>query len=317
MPKFDAHYYEYELLKINSTFTKKNNIFTTIHKNMCHKSTEYNTTFDDEFIGIMDEIHNNYPLLYLPKFIDELMDGVYDTELVTKNALNSSDDLSYIKKNILGFYGSRHKGRYKKTINLKTANWKNNYDFLLSGCKKYQKLLMSIYYYDFFITFIILYLFYENKIITTEKLKNEIIPFIKKNNIVLPTRNDSFITKNFIIYVEQTNVNKYRDIFKQLLDLKYIGYDYDENIGLINNEQEISRFMFSIIVDNTNIKYSKLCEKIRQKYVILKIIPITKIIDRIINNLVKSNKIKIINGYKAVMPYDNTITLPAVCKKRG
>ena len=122
-------------IQIHSKNYVKNIILETVH----------DIIYEEKFIEIIDKIHNKYPLLFMPTFIEEFVSGVWSKTLIDKYDLNTPFELDYIKTTILKLHGTRKKNADAKSSNLLNNEWRNTYDFLTQYCKKYHLLIMYHY----------------------------------------------------------------------------------------------------------------------------------------------------------------------------
>ncbi|MDI1495502.1 MAG: hypothetical protein K8823_810 [Cenarchaeum symbiont of Oopsacas minuta] len=277
---------------MNSIFSK--NIF----KNSC-KLSNFESSIDDvipneQFIDMMNKLHENWPLLYFPRFIEDFINGVSDNTIIIDYDLNNSDNLNKKIKKILNLNCNRQKGGNSKSINLKNNMWNSIYHALCFQCNKFKIPLKFIYFNDLIISFITFYYFQKNHI---PKLNNFNL-YVKSNLKLLPTRNSNMITQNFCTYLNQISENDFKIIIHQLHDLPYT---------LKNSRDNISANILNILNHDGELQYHKLYTKLIRKHIIFKYVRSHIWMDPIIEQLVESKQILRCNGYAKARPHRDVL----------
>ena len=308
---FDDAYYKNRIFPDKSNIVQDSNSFQKLCKKYNLTETVHDIIYEEKFIEIIDKIHNKYPLLFMPTFIEEFMGGVWSKTLIDKYDLNTPFELDYIKTAILKLHGKRKKNVDAKSLNLLNNEWRNTYDFLTQYCKKYEKLLLMMYYHDLIISIIILHLFSNDRNeIDSNLIIHNIKSIVKENIGLLRISDNKEISDGFITYVDSLTINDYNDIFLHLRNLNHISYNSSKTIKLIKNSNKISEDILQFLDESENgLTYFQLYRKLVGDNLILKLIPSVKLIDMIIKEYEKTEKITRKQGFWIGRPYNDQLFL--------
>ena len=308
---FDDEYYKNRIFPDKPNVLQDSNSFQKLCKKYNLTKTVHDIIYEERFIEIIDKIHNKYPLLFMPTFIEEFIGGVWSKTLIDKYDLNTPFELDYIKTAILKLHGKRKKNVNAKSLNLLNNEWRNTYDFLTQCCKKYEKLLLIMYNHDLIISIIILYLFSnDSDEIDSNLIIQDIKSIVKENIGLLRISDNKEISDGLITYVDSLTSNDYDDIFLHLHNLNHISYNSSKTIKLIKNSNKISEDILQFLDESENgLTYFQLYRKLAGDNLILKLIPSVKLIDMIIKEYEKTEKITRKQGFWIGRPYNDQLFL--------
>ena len=309
MMNLSDEYYENSISENNNPPIKLQK-FEKLCNNIEHENTIHGIILENKFIKLIDRIHDKYPLLYMPTFIDDLIDGVFSNVLVRKYDLNSMVELEYIKTNMLKLNGARDKSSCAKINNLDKKNWKSIYDNLNYYMNKYNDELKMMYYNNLLISLIIFQLFLNGGKMDYGMLFSDIKSILMKNITLLPIYKNKQIVREFTQHVENLNGDEFNKIIAELDDLGHICYHVNENVQLVNPVNKVFDDILIILHETKNgLAYYQLYKKLINKNLILKLIPSIMLIDSMIIELEKSNKLICKKGFSYGRPYNDHLFL--------
>ena len=309
MMNLSDEYYENSISQNNDPPIKLQ-IFEKLCNNIERENTIHDIILENKFIKLIDRIHDKYPLLYMPTFIDDLIDGVWSNVLVRKYDLNSMVELEYIKTNILKLNGVRDKSSCAKVNNLEKKNWKSIYDNLNYYMNKYNDGLKMMYYNNLLISLIIFQLFLNGGKMNYDMLFSNIKSILMKNIALLPIYKNKQIVREFTQHVENLNGDEFNKIIVELDDLGHICYHVNENVQLVNPVNKVFDDILIILHETKNgLAHYQLYKKLINKNLILKLIPSIMLIDSMIIELEKSNKLICKKGFSYGRPYTDHLFL--------
>ena len=315
------HQYPSDMMNLSDEYYKSNisqnnnipiklQIFEKLCNNIERENTIHDIILENKFIKLIDRIHDKYPLLYMPTFIDDLIDGVFSNVLVRKYDLNSMVELEYIKTNMLKLNGVRDKSSCAKINNLKKKNWKSIYDNLNYYMNKYNDGLKMMYYNNLLISLIIFQLFLNGGKINYGMLFSNIKSILMKNIALLPIYKNKQMVQDFTQHVENLNCDGFNKIIAELDDLGHVCYHVNENVQLVNPVNKVFDDILIILYETKNgLAYYQLYKKLINKNLILKLIPSIMLIDSMIIELEESNKLISKKGFSYGRPYTDHLFL--------
>ena len=110
------------------------------------------------FVEQVKKIVSKNPFVYLPHFVDELLDGQNSTDLIQRYNIANSVNLQVIVKDILGFDRTRYrKNRYENAfvMHLKIPTWQDKYDILKDNFGFFRNELLEITFLNILRSFIL------------------------------------------------------------------------------------------------------------------------------------------------------------------
>ncbi len=111
------------------------------------------------FVEQVKKIVSKNPFVYLPHFVDDLLDGQNSTDLIHKYNITNSIKLSEIVKDVLLFDRSRYrKNQYENAfvMNLKIPTWQDKHDILKDNFSFFRNELLEITFLNILRSFILL-----------------------------------------------------------------------------------------------------------------------------------------------------------------
>lgn len=268
----------------------------------------------EKFISIAEKVHLKYPLLFLPTFIDDFMNGVWTRELIVKYDINDYLDFNYLQNKILNFKGKRKKQRSLIVFkdNYKQNNWKEQYDFLKQHCKIFANQFQKIYNNDLLSAIIIFYLFEKNTAQYTktifENIKNIVDTYIK----IIPIRDDENLVNAFLEFISELSIKQLDDLIANLKKQDYINYNaYEKQIQLYFGIDELTIEILEFLkMHPDGVAHRRLQKHLITKNQILRLVPSVELIEGLILKMRQSNLIivKQALGQRA-QPFENQIFL--------
>lgn len=319
-------YYEYYKNKI---FGKSNNRKTNdciaevlLRNNKRENLTNEQIVEQENFIHIVCEMYNKYPLIYLPNFIQEFVEGEWSKNLVKKYDINDMNELQYVQNNILKLIGKRQK-KSEKThafeTNLQSKQWSDQYKFLINHCKLFQDSLEHLYNRTLLRAFIIIVLLENDlplsmtEVIRGMTIKTDDFWYLFPNN-------DVTIKKQFEKYLINSYKSDIENVFQELENDNFLDVNHlTNNIKLRITSNELTERILEIISKHHDgMMYYRLYKLLLEQIPLLRLFPTNEYFMAIIKLLEDTQKIVVQPAfYRPSRPYQDILFLKQNYEKKN
>ena len=268
--------------------------YITIFVNECDKLVSSNTksfVLLNKFIKLASTIATKYPLVFIPTFIEDFMNGVFSKTLVKKYNLHNHNNLAALAT-ICDLKNKRIKDPKSSSLeaNLHNPQFKQQYEFLTEYSKILAKPLTNFLNHNI-LQSIIAHSVIKLTYISYNAMLDSILQFYDELQDEIKILSDPLIRKSFNEYLHDKPTEKIMMIITELAEEQYIIH-MDGNISVPRNYTKMNNYLYDIINDSKDgISYSRLTTILFNEYPLLKLIPNNKIFDDLLNKIEQNPQI--------------------------
>ena len=271
----------------------------------------------DRFVSMTSKINKRHPFVFVPDFVEDLMNGMFTRAMKKKYQISSYNDFTLITY-AMKFDRKRSKNPNwpNKKINLQNTSWAKQYKFLTSQIRIFHNALTELYNCNV-LNSLVVYTILNYQPINRSDLKNTVAGSCEKFINDVHMLYDDKRRNSFEEYMRDGLNTKIESIIKWMLQEAHLT-SLDGEVSLPEKYSAISEHVYTLINEmKDGISHSSLKTKILQEFPLLRIISNPKKVDESLEELAKNNRIVIHKSYWKYSPdSDQLFTLKNYAVKR-
>ena len=270
----------------------------------------------NKFILLATSIGKKYPFLFLPNFLEDFMNGVYTSKIATRYNLRRQSDFAVVTT-MLQLNGSRAKDpdASSRTNNLMNLEWAKQYKFLTTQVQIFNDELINMLNCNI-LKSLVGYAILDSQYIARYDIKSQVLGAYERFKKNIPTLSDGAVCVSFEKYINKNLTEKLNNVVGHLAEEYYLT-SLEGDISVPAKYSNISKNVYNIITEHKDgISYNSLQTKIRNKFILFKIVPDDKMIEKILKELKTHHSIIRNRAYWKYAPdHDQLFTLENYTRK--
>lgn len=255
-------------------------------------------------VSVATKSNKKYPLLFLPDFVEDLINGVYSRRMMDKYHIHTYNDFYLLASTILKFDGQRFKSHNeeRREENLVKQGWRRQHDLLASQFRLFRPQLVDMLNCSVL-----------RALVAHTVLRQQYIPYNSIKTFVL----ESYDTLKTRFHMPQDAAfeDYIGDGFEDKID-SAIACMAQESLltsieGDVSTPAKYTHMEIRIrnIIENSRdgVRYQGLVTKILREFPLLQMLPGRDEIDSILDNLERSESIICKRAFWKFAPYSNLI----------
>ena len=239
----------------------------------------------NKMISLVANIVKKYPLVFLPDFVEDFMNGVFTKHMIKKYQLRNYGDFAMIAS-ALKFKGNRSKdpNEDSRMMNLQNKNWAGQYEFLSEQSDIFAEPIKELFNAN------VLDVLVSNAILDLEfvgnlDLKKTILDLYEKHKNSIPALYNDVLRDSFDKYLSDDLDHKLDNSVSHLASKSYIT-SMDGDVSLPAKYSKLHDSVYSIISEmRDGLSYTSLMTKIMNEFPLIRITSRIQMIDGMLDEL--------------------------------
>ena len=240
----------------------------------------------NKFISLAVNIGKKYPFVFLPHFLEDFMNGIPTSKIMTRYNLHSYNDFAAVTT-ILQLTGSgrtRDTETHSRKNNLKNTKWAKQYEFLTSQLHIFDNALVNMLNCSI-LKSLVGYAILDVQYVARSDIESKILETYEKSKKNISLLSDDAVVVSFEKYIHNNLAEKLNDVVGYLAEKSYLT-SMDGDISLPVKYSNIAESIYNVIdVHKDGVSYSSLRTKIRNEFILFKIMPEGEMIEEILKEL--------------------------------
>lgn len=255
-------------------------------------------------VSVATKSNKKYPLLFLPDFVEDLVNGVYSRRMMDKYYIHTYNDFYLLTSSILKFDGQRFKSHNEnlQEKNLANQSWRQQHDLFTSQFRLFRPQLVNMFNCSM-LRALAAHAVLRQQYVSYKNIKKSVLESYDtlKTKFHMPqdAAFEDYIENGFEYKIDSTIAR----MAQESLLTSIVG---DASVPAKYTHMEI--WIRNIIENNKDgVQYQSLVTKILREFPLLRLLPGRDEIDGMLDNLERSGSIICKHAFWKFAPYSNLL----------
>lgn len=254
-------------------------------------------------ISLASKISTRHPFVFLPDFVDDLMNGMFAKHMMKKYHVPIYNNFGYVCTN-LKMNGTRHKSENLTSMkeNLSINRLARQYQFLLPQLKRFRIPLLELYHCNT-LESLVASAVLDLKFISRNDLADSVLAMYGELQDTNPVLYSNELRESFDVYMSKDLDAKLGYMINQMDEDSYITAGDNGDISLPRKYMDLEKYAYDIIHSaKDGLSYSSLLSRLFRELPLFRIISNSSRLDEEISELRKNNGIAVKQAYWRYSP---------------